>query len=236
MSKLYSFTVKDLDGNDVSLEQYKGQVLLLVNTASDCGFAKQNRGLEKLQSKYADRGFTVLAFPSNDFDQEPLSENELKEYFRDEKVSFPVFAKTGVLSDQRSDLFEYLVNEEAVEWLDTPENHKSYAFQKEFHNGYWGKEITWNYNKFLFDQAGKLVGRYASFVEPSELDERILSLLENDSGNATPEKLEEDGVIHENQERFEDEKDSSLEPPIVVPPLGHDPGNPGNPMNPHGTF
>ncbi len=231
MPKLYNLVVKDLEGNDVSLENYRGQVLLIVNTASECGFAKQNKGLQKLQDDFQDEQFTVLAFPSDSFDQEPKNAQELREYFVDENVSFPVFSKVNVLGEERDELFNYLTELEPKEWLDTPENDKSYEFQREFHGGYWGKDITWNYNKFLINQEGVLVGRYASFVDPADLHSRIENLLHPENREETYERTLEEGELLERREGAA-EDDEILEPPIIVPPVSNDPTNPGTPHGP----
>jgi glutathione peroxidase len=145
------FTVQDIDGKDVKLkEKYAGKVLLIVNTASQCGYTPQYADLEALYEKYRDKGLEILAFPSNDFGgQEPGSNSEIK-LFCTEKydVKFPLFAKVPVKGKEKHPLYTYLTDPER-----NPET---------------GGEITWNFTKFLVDGNGKIVTRYESKVKPTD--------------------------------------------------------------------
>ena len=142
-------TVKTIAGEDKNLADYRGKVLLVVNTASQCGYTPQYEGLQELYAKYKDRGFEVLAFPSNDFGaQEPGSEDEIAT-FVDEKygVQFPMFSKVPVKGQEKAPLYTTLTEE-------TPEGIKG--------------EIEWNFTKFLVDPSGRVVARYGSNVDPMD--------------------------------------------------------------------
>lgn len=145
------FTVQDIDGKEVKLrDKYEGKVLLVVNTASECGYTPQYADLEALYEKYRDQGFEVLAFPSNDFGgQEPGSNGEIK-LFCSEKynVKFPLFAKIPVKGENKHPLYAYLTDTDAH-----PDT---------------GGEIKWNFTKFLVDGSGKVIHRYESKVKPTE--------------------------------------------------------------------
>ena len=153
------FTVKAADGSPVSLEAYRGQVLLIVNTASKCGFTPQYEGLEALHRDYAARGFEVLGFPCNQFGaQEPGDAAEIANFCTlTYDVTFPVFAKVDVNGTDADPLFERLK-------ADAP--------------GLLGsKGIKWNFTKFLVDRAGKTVERYAPTTKPEAIEADIEKLL-----------------------------------------------------------
>jgi glutathione peroxidase len=145
---IYDFTVADIDGNDVNLADYKGRVLLIVNTASKCGFTPQYEGLEKIYTEYKDRGFEILAFPSNDFmGQEPGTNEQIKNFCQlNYHVSFPLFSKITVKGEKIHPLYRYLTEKST-----DPE---------------FAGKITWNFNKFLIDGKGKIVNRFDSKVKP----------------------------------------------------------------------
>jgi glutathione peroxidase len=155
---VHEFAVKTIDGKDVSLSQYRGKALVIVNTASQCGYTPQYKGLEETYQAYRSRGLEILAFPSNDFGgQEPGANPEIKKFcelrFR---TTFPLFAKIAVKGAQADPLYRYLTT--------LPEN---------------GGEVTWNFNKFLVDPAGKVVAHLESGVEPTsaEMRKRIEGIL-----------------------------------------------------------
>ena len=152
-------TVASADGTAVSLEAYAGQVLLIVNTASKCGFTPQYEGLEALHRRYADRGFTVLAFPCNQFGaQEPGDAAEIASFCSlTYDVTFPVFAKIDVNGAGAAPLFDRLKSEAP---------------------GVLGsKAIKWNFTKFLIDRTGKTVRRYAPTTKPEQMSADIAALL-----------------------------------------------------------
>lgn len=142
------FKMKDIDGNDVKLNKYKGKVLLLVNTASKCGYTPQYEGLQAIYEKYNAEGFYVLGFPANNFGgQEPGKESEIKEFCESKyKVKFPLFAKISVKGEDQDPLYKFLTSKE------TDPN--------------FAGDITWNFNKFLVDRKGNVVARFSSKDTP----------------------------------------------------------------------
>ena len=156
---IYDFRVKTIRGEEQSLADYKGKVLLIVNTASKCGFTPQYKELQKLYEQYRDRGFVVLGFPCNQFgNQEPGTEEEIEQFCQvNYGVTFPMFAKVDVNGENAHPLFQYL-KEKAPGVLGT-------------------KAIKWNFTKFLVDRNGNVVARFASQTKPSELKNEIEELL-----------------------------------------------------------
>ena len=148
---VHDFKVKAIDGTEVSLSRYAGKALLIVNTASECGFTSQYKGLEALYQAYRDRGLEVLAFPSNDFGgQEPGSDAEIRKFCaRRYKTTFPLFAKIPVKGPKADPLYRYLTT--------LPVN---------------GGEVTWNFAKFLVDPKGAVVAHLDSSVEPNSVEMR----------------------------------------------------------------
>jgi glutathione peroxidase len=156
---IYGFSVKTIDGKQQSMAKYKGKVMLIVNTASECGFTPQYKGLEELNKSYAKRGLAVLGFPCNQFGaQEPGDEGEIAAFCeRNFGVTFPLFSKIDVNGDNADPLFAYLKKEKP---------------------GLLGSEaIKWNFTKFLVDAKGNVVERYAPKTEPKELTGAIEKLL-----------------------------------------------------------
>lgn len=152
--KLYGFKVQTIDGKSVSLSDYKGKTLLIVNTASRCGFTPQYNGLEKLYTAYKDKGFEILGFPANNFmGQEPGTDEEIKKFCDLKyKVTFPMFSKISVKGKDIHPLYQYLTQE----------------------SGFKG-DIRWNFNKFLVSPEGKVLARFGSRTEPlaRELIEKL---------------------------------------------------------------
>jgi glutathione peroxidase len=142
------FKMRDIDGKDVKLKKYKGNVLLVVNTASKCGYTPQYEGLQATFDKYKDKGFYVLGFPANNFGgQEPGTEKEIKEFCTSKyKVTFPMFAKISVKGEDQDPLYAFLTSKET--------------------NPEFAGDITWNFNKFLVDRKGKVVARFSSKEKP----------------------------------------------------------------------
>lgn len=143
-----SFKMKDIDGKDQDLRQYYGKVVLMVNTASHCGFTPQYKGLEELYEKNKDKGLVILGFPANDFGkQEPGSDSEIKEFCTSKfNVTFPMFSKVTVKGDGTCDLYKYLTDKNA-----------GHSF---------GGDVTWNFNKFLINRKGEVIGRFDRQVKP----------------------------------------------------------------------
>ena len=157
---IYDFKAQRLDGRVESLAAYRGKVLLIVNTASECGFTPQYAGLEALYRKFKDRGFVVLGFPCNQFGgQEPGGAAAIQTFCQTNYgVSFPMFAKIEVNGENTHPLYDYL---------------------KHAASGMLGTEaIKWNFTKFLVNRAGQAVERYASATRPDELAGAIEALLE----------------------------------------------------------
>ncbi len=148
MNALYDIKAKDIEGTERSLSEYQGKVLLIVNVASKCGFTPQYTGLEKLYKRYHDRGFEILGFPANDFlRQEPGTDAEIKSFCSTRyEVTFPMFSKITVKGKEIHPLYTFLTEKET--------------------NPTFAGKITWNFNKFLVDRAGKIVERFDSKVEP----------------------------------------------------------------------
>ncbi len=144
---IYKFSVTTIDGQQKSLADYKGKVLLIVNTASHCGYTSQYKGLEALYQEYKDKGFEILAFPANNFmGQEPGSNEEIKKFCSLKfKTTFPLFAKISVKGANIDPLYQYLTRESSFKG-----------------------DISWNFNKFLISREGKVSDRFDSKVEPQE--------------------------------------------------------------------
>jgi glutathione peroxidase len=156
---IYDFKVKDINGQEVSLEKFKGKPLLIVNVASKCGFTPQDEGLEQLYKKYHGQGFEVLGFPCNQFGaQEPGNEEEIKSFCSlTYNVTFPMFAKIDVNGDNTAPLYQFLKKEE---------------------KGVLGTEaIKWNFTKFLVNKNGEVVDRFAPTTKPEDLTKHIEALL-----------------------------------------------------------
>jgi glutathione peroxidase len=158
MPSIYDFTANSLTGDEVSLKQFEGQVLLIVNTASACGFTPQYRGLEALQQEYAPRGFAVLGFPCNQFGaQEPGDAAQIATFCeRNYAITFPMFDKIDVNGSKEHPLYKYLKSQKM---------------------GLLGPSIKWNFTKFLIDRSGKVVGRFAPTDRPEALKKQIEALL-----------------------------------------------------------
>jgi len=155
---VYEFNAKDIDGNDVSLEKYRGQVLMIVNVACKCGFTNDHyTELAAMHEKFKDKGFSILGFPCNQFmHQEPGSEAEIKEFVKQFNVVFDMFSKIEVNGSGAHPLFKYL---------------------KEKQGGTLVDAIKWNFTKFVVDREGQPVGRYSPQTSPKELHDVIQKLL-----------------------------------------------------------
>ncbi|WOH79913.1 glutathione peroxidase [Bradyrhizobium sp. BEA-2-5] len=158
MATVYDFTAKSLAGDDVPLQRFEGQVLLIVNTASACGFTPQYKGLQELHAGLSPRGFSVLGFPCNQFGaQEPGDAKQIAAFCETNyAVTFPMFAKIDVNGSGAHPLYEHLKREKS---------------------GLLGPAIKWNFTKFLVDRAGKVVARHAPTARPEGLRKDIEALL-----------------------------------------------------------
>ncbi len=155
---LYDFKIPDIDGNLVDFSQYKNSVLLIVNTASQCGFTPQYKGLEALYQQYKEKDFVVLGFPCDQFGhQEPGDASEIKGFCElNFGVTFPLFEKIEVNGPNTHPLFEFLKKEKG---------------------GLLSDDIKWNFTKFLVDRNGQVVKRYAPTILPEKIEKDVLSLL-----------------------------------------------------------
>ncbi len=179
---VYDFKVKTSKGEEISLSDYKGQVLIIVNTASKCGFTPQYQELQDLYMKYKAQGFTILGFPSNQFaGQEPGSNEEVQSFCRlNYGVTFPVFAKGDVRGDTAQPLFQYLISQKGFQGFD--ESHPvakplMEALQKNFPEFLEGDSIKWNFTKFLIDREGNVVERFEPTTTPKKMEDAIKALL-----------------------------------------------------------
>lgn len=155
---IYNFLVYDIDSNEVSLSKYYGDVLLIINVASECGNTPQYEGLQNIYEKYHDKGFEILAFPCNDFGgQEPGSNKEIK-YFCSTTydVTFNLFDKVKILGEDKNELYEYLITE-----VETDKG-----------------DVKWNFEKFLISRDGEIIKRFRSNVKPE--NKEITSAIENE--------------------------------------------------------
>ena len=158
MSGVYDFSANSLSGDEVPLKRFDGKVLLIVNTASKCGFTPQYQGLEALHRAYSSRGFSVLGFPCNQFGgQEPGDAKQIADFCETKyDVTFPMFAKIDVNGSNAHPLYNYL---------------------RAAKSGLLGSSIKWNFTKFLVDRAGKVVARHAPTATPEGLKKEIEALL-----------------------------------------------------------
>ena len=156
--KIYDFKVRNAKGEEVPMTEYQGKVILIVNTATGCGFTPQYEGLQKLYDKYRDRGLEILDFPCNQFGhQAPGTEEEIQEFCTLKyKTTFPLFSKIDVNGTNAAPLFTFLKNQK---------------------RGFLGDDIKWNFTKFLVSRDGTVVKRYAPMTTPDKIEKDILKLL-----------------------------------------------------------
>lgn len=158
-NSMYEFAMKDIDGKDVKLDAYKGNVVMIVNTASKCGLTPQYEGLQALHDKYKDKGFTVLGFPANNFmGQEPGTEKEIKEFCTLKyDITFPMFSKISVKGTDQHPFYTFLTNKASNPGMDG--------------------DITWNFEKFVADRNGKIIARFSPKTLPD--DPKVTETIEN---------------------------------------------------------
>lgn len=155
---IYDFKILNAKGEEVSMSKFKGKVLLIVNTATGCGFTPQYEGLQTLYDKYKDEGLVIMDFPCNQFGhQAPGTEEEIQEFCTLKyKTTFPLFAKIEVNGENQAPLFRFLKRQKG---------------------GFLGNDIKWNFTKFLVSRDGKVIGRYSPVTKPSIIEGDILKLL-----------------------------------------------------------
>lgn len=158
MSEIYNFKMPDAEGNMVDFEKFKGKVLLIVNTATGCGFTPQYEGLEKLYKEYNNKGFEIIDFPCNQFGhQAPGTNDEIVSFCKLKyDTTFKQFSKIEVNGKNEAPIYTYLKNQK---------------------KGVMGKAIKWNFTKFLVDKEGKVVNRYSPTTTPEKIEKDIKNLL-----------------------------------------------------------
>lgn len=154
----YNFSANDMSGKEINMKEYKGKVVLIVNTASKCGFTPQFEELENLYKKYKEQGFEILGFPCNQFkNQDPNNNEQINNFCKiNYGVTFKMFEKIDVNGDSAHPLYKFLKNEKS---------------------GIWGKKIKWNFTKFLIDREGNVVDRFSPTTKPSNMKKYIEKLL-----------------------------------------------------------
>lgn len=157
----FDFKTKDVQGKDYPLNQLQNKVVLVVNTASACGFTPQLKDLETLQQKYASKGFSVIAFPSNDFKQDQGSNSEIEKFAKEKyQITFPIMEKNHVAGKDKQEVYQFLT---------------------EAKSGFLFKEVQWNFEKFLINRKGGVVKRWNSMTNPT--DESIVKAIESELKN-----------------------------------------------------
>ena len=178
---IYDYAYTSIEGNPVSMSQYKGKVVLIVNTASKCGFAPQYEGLEALYQRYRDQGFEVIGFPCNQFmDQEPGDEAAISEFCSVRwGVTFPMSAKADVRGDDAIPLFRYLTEQKGFEGMGKGIKNKAFdmMLKAKYKDGYKDSQVKWNFTKFLVDRQGEVAARFEPVVEPADIAVHIGKLL-----------------------------------------------------------
>ncbi|MBQ8627566.1 MAG: glutathione peroxidase [Agathobacter sp.] len=154
----YDYTVKDAEGKDISMKDYQGKVLLVVNTATGCGFTPQYEGLQNLYEKYQEQGLEILDFPCNQFgNQAPGTEEEIGDFCQSRYgITFKMFKKVSVNGENEEPLFTFLKSKKG---------------------GLMGKNIKWNFTKFLIDKEGNVVDRFSPTTTPEQIDAAVAKLL-----------------------------------------------------------
>ena len=178
---IYDCKAESNAGEEVNFKDYKGKVLLVVNTASKCGFTPQYDGLEDLYKKYKDKGLVVIGFPCDQFGhQEPGTNEEIEEFCRvNYGVTFPLMAKSDVNGENANDIFKWLYSEKPFAGFGDSDRGKSMDGMLSRGNPDYASnpDIKWNFTKFLLDRKGRVVARFEPVVTPEDLDSQIVALL-----------------------------------------------------------
>lgn len=179
---IYNFKVNDIDGNEISLDQYKGKVIIIVNTASKCGYTPQFQDLQSLYEKYEDKGLVILGFPCNQFlGQEPGSNDEVKSFcLLNYGVTFPMFEKVDVRGLNATPLFNFLINQKPFEGFNLEKVQQKLLYSvisEKYPESLVDNSIKWNFTKFLIDREGNVINRFEPFVEPIDMEDHIIKLL-----------------------------------------------------------
>ena len=181
MANVYDFTVKDRKGNEVKLSDYTGKVLLIVNTATGCGFTPHYEPLEAMYKEFKDKGFEILDFPSNQFaNQAPGSDDEIHEFCTLKfGTEFPQFAKIDVNGDTADPLFAFLASEKPFEGFGKSLKNSMLTKFANMNNKKFGDKayIKWNFTKFLVDRGGNVVARFEPTVDMNDVKKAVAELL-----------------------------------------------------------
>ena len=177
---IYDYEIEGRDNNIISMKEYKGKVIIIVNTATGCGFTPQYEGLENLYKKYHEKGLEILDFPCNQFgSQAPGTDDEIHEFCTFKyNTSFDQFKKVDVNGENELPLFTYLKNEIAEDVISGMKNKVSMAAITKISKTYKKKnDIKWNFTKFLVDRNGNVVGRYSPTFKPEDMEDKIKELI-----------------------------------------------------------
>ena len=181
MAKIYDFKALNNKGEEVDFSQYEGKVLMIVNTASKCGFTPQYDGLEALYQKYGDKGLVVIGFPCDQFGhQEPGTNEEIEEFCRlNHGVTFPLMAKSDVNGENANEIFKWLYSEKPFEGFGDSDTGKFMdgMLSRQDPDYASNPDIKWNFTKFLIDRKGRVVARFEPVVTPEQLELEIEALL-----------------------------------------------------------
>lgn len=181
MMSVYDYEYTSIEGRPVKMSEYEGKVLLIVNTASKCGFTPQYKGLEELYQKYKGQGFEVIGFPCNQFmEQEPGDEKDISEFCSVRYgVTFPLSGKVEVREDNKIPLYQYLTSQKGFQGLGKGLKAKGMELMLKgrYKDGYKDDQIKWNFTKFLIDRKGNVVDRFEPTVEPEDIASDIEKLL-----------------------------------------------------------
>lgn len=179
---VFDFIVKDNNGKNVSLSDYKGKVVLIINSATECGFTPQYENLQKLYTEYKDKGFEILDFPCNQFGhQAPGTDEEIASFCTSRfGVTFPIFSKIEVNGDNAIDLFKFLKKEQGFKGFDPAEDKSDFMnsyiekIDPDFRNN---SEIKWNFTKFLVDKSGNVVARFEPVDNMAKIENKLKEIL-----------------------------------------------------------
>ncbi len=178
--KIYDFKAQTSRGSELDFAQFEGKVLLIVNTASKCGFTPQFKGLEELNQKYKDKGLVIIGFPCNQFkEQDPGSDSQIEEFCQlNYGVTFQIMKKIDVNGENADPIFVYLKEQApAEEYNGLKAKAARNLFKKISDSAKSESDIQWNFTKFLIDKEGKVVGRFAPTAEPADFEQNIVNLL-----------------------------------------------------------
>ncbi|MBE6079551.1 MAG: glutathione peroxidase [Veillonella sp.] len=178
---VYDYSVLDKAGKEVSLKEFEGQVLVIANTASKCGFTPQYEGLQALYESYKAQGFSVIAVPSNEFaEEEPGTNEEVQSFCKlNYGVTFPVMGKSVVRGKGEIPLFTYLTSQQVFKGFTGEKAEMLNAYLNENHPEFMGDvSVKWNFTKFLINRKGEVIGRFEPTVEPSAMTEAIEKALD----------------------------------------------------------